>query len=354
MASMPTSMFPKLRLIRKATGLLVAFALCRACCAADAVYLVPAAGAQARPKLTGRIVDYNGRELLIDISGVEKRYPAEQVAEVETELTPTHLAADELFARREYAAAVPKYEQAMRGESRRWVQRRIVAQMIWGLRNMGQYRRAGELFLALARDDPAMLYDACIPLAWVPAQPAPDLEKKSQEWLKSDAAWAVLIGASHLLSTGERSEAVKRLERLSDDKDPRIASLARALVWNATYVSATPAQLAAWSDEIETFPPSVRAGPYFVLGRALAQHKQFEDAALNLLRVQMLYPQDRLLATAASYEAGRSLEGAGTADAAVRIYRELIASDPQSRPATEAQGRLKALEANRTTDKAGG
>ena len=62
--------------------------------------------------------------------------------------------------------------------------------------------------------------------AWLPALPPADLDKKSREWLASDAPVAVLMGASHLISSPERGDVVKRLESLTSAKDPRIAALA--------------------------------------------------------------------------------------------------------------------------------
>ena len=106
--------------------------------------------------------------------------------------------------------------------------------MIWCLRNTDQYRRAGELFLALSRDDPAMLYFTAIPLRWLPAQTLADLEKKSRDWLASDVPVAVLLGASHLLSTGDRNEAVKRLQVLAG---ARIRASRR---WPARWSGAAP------------------------------------------------------------------------------------------------------------------
>jgi tetratricopeptide (TPR) repeat protein len=311
----------------------------------DAVYLAAGGNSQARAKIPGQILDYNGRELVLKTPGGEKRYPTDQVVDVDTEWTPVHLAADELFDRREYAAALSKYEESMRGESRRWVQRRIVAQMIWCLRNVDQYRRAADLFLALAKDDPAMLYFACIPLRWLPGQPTAELDKKSREWLASDLPPATLIGASHLLSTGDRAAIVARLEKLADSKNARVAALARALMWSATFTSATSKQLQQWSRDIEKFPDAVRAGPYFVLGRALLQHQQPEDAALNLLHVPLLYADDRTLAATALCEAGHALEQAKRPDGAARLYRELLGDYPDSRPAADAQQRLKDIDA---------
>ena len=56
--------------------------------AEDTIYVSSSANPQARAKITGRITDFNGRELVVVTGGVEKRYPAAQIAEVETDWTP--------------------------------------------------------------------------------------------------------------------------------------------------------------------------------------------------------------------------------------------------------------------------
>ena len=82
--------------------------LCRSATlrAEDSVYLAVPNNPQARAKVTGRVQDYNGRELVLDVGGNDKRYPAEQIVDVDSDWTPTELAADELFARREYTEAL--------------------------------------------------------------------------------------------------------------------------------------------------------------------------------------------------------------------------------------------------------
>jgi tetratricopeptide (TPR) repeat protein len=333
--------------------LLLAGCLAARSAADDAVYLYSPKNPRARVKIVGRIVDYTGRELVLETGAGEKRYAADQVVDVESQWSPAQQAGDERFAVHDYAAALAKYEEALRGEKRRWVKRRLAAQMIWCLRNLDQYRRAGGLFLALSRDDATLLHFSCIPLQWLPHEASADLEKKSREWLASGDPLAILMGASHLLSTADRSQVVKRLEPLTSNDDARIASLARALVWSATYASASTNQLATWSDELEQFPEAVRAGPYFVLGRAWAQHHEPERAALNLLRVPLVHADDRLLAAAALFAAGQALEQAGEPTDAARAYGELVADYPQSRLAAQAQERLKELEHKRAATEAG-
>ncbi|MBI2826439.1 MAG: hypothetical protein HYX69_17315 [Planctomycetia bacterium] len=310
----------------------------------DVVTLSAPNSPQARSKVTGRVVDHTGRELTIEIGGTQKRFPAEQVIAIDSEWSDAQLAGDELVAKHDDKAALAQYEQALRAEPRRWVQRHILAQMIWCLRNTDQDRRAGELFLVLLRSDPATPYFACIPIRWIPGQPPADLEKKAREWLASDVPAAVLMGAGHLLSTGNRAAIVGRLEKLGGDSDPRVASLAHALVWNATFTSASPQRLQSWGEQVEKFPDALRAGPYFVLGRALAHHKRPVDAAVALLRVPILYPEDRSLAAGALLGAGRALEDADQSADAAQVYGELLADYAQTQPAVEARERLSNLD----------
>jgi len=311
--------------------------------AEDAVYFSSPNNPQGSVKYTGRILDYTGKELAIQTNGKERRFPGELVSRIESDWTEPHRAADDLFDRREYEDALGQYELAMKSERRRWAQRKIVSQMILCLRNLNQTRRAGDLFLTLLRSDPTTPYFAQIPLTWDTGAPAADLEPQARRWLESDSAAAKLLGASALLSTQQRAAVVKELEELSASKDPRIAALARGLIWNATFAGATENNLRAWSNEVETFPPALQAGPYFVLGKALAQQKHPEDAALVFLRAPTLYALDRPLAASALFQAARALEQSEHPAEAAILYAELLAEYPKSSSVSEARDRLKEI-----------
>ena len=93
---------------------------------------------------------------------------------------------------------------------------------------------------------------------------------------------------------------------------PAHRGLAAALVWNATFPSATTKQLAAWEEEIERCPVGGTGRPLFRPGTRLAHQKQFDRAAINLLHVPILYADDRPLAAAALLAAGRRSSNRGT------------------------------------------
>jgi len=131
---------------------------------------------------------------------------------------------------------------------------------------------------------------------------------------------------------------------LAQDQDPRIAGLAKAQTWRQSLAGVSDAQIASWRQTIERLPEELRAGPSYVLGRALAQRGEHETAALTLLRVPILYPRETELAAAALLEAGRALERLEQREEAAGLYREVLGEWPNDSAATEAAARLEALQ----------
>ena len=79
--------------------------------AQDTVTLATGTGGQS--KITGRILDYTGRELRLErASGRQESYPAEQVLKVETSYGREHTEADSLLANGQFAQALALYGQA--------------------------------------------------------------------------------------------------------------------------------------------------------------------------------------------------------------------------------------------------
>jgi len=312
--------------------------------AQDTVY-IGAGPAGGQTKLSGQILDYNGRELrMVVAGGLEKNFPAEKVLRVETQYAQQQIDAHAAFANRRFENALALYRKALDKEPRRWVRRQIVARIVRCYCALGRPGRAGEEFLLLIRDDPHTQYFDCIPIAWMPRQPSVALEQTAREWLARDEPAAVLLGASHLLGGRARLSALARLRRLAAAPDGRIARLALAQSWRAAVATAGEQQIDAWRRLIEQLPEPLAAGPYFVLGTARARRKQWEQAALAFLRVAILYPQQRGLAAQSLLDAGRSLEKLGRTEEALRLYRELMRNYPeQTRPVAEVQSRAESM-----------
>ncbi len=312
--------------------------------AQDTVTLRSKAGGETR--VTGQIIDYTGRELTIELpGGTAQRFPSEQVLRVETHRVPEHVQAEEQFTLGDFAGALTMYRAALDSESRRWVRREILAQAVRCYEALGRPAEAGTMFLLLLEDDPSTQHFDCIPLGWVPGQPDAALEQAARRWMASERPAAVLLGASHLLSTSVRPQAAARLRELHDAADPRVAVLAEAQQWRVEGVRSTPAERARWMRTVEAMPEPLQAGPYFALGQAQAQAGEHEQAALSLLRVAIVYPHQRPLAARAALEAARAIEHLGRPGQAERLYEEVLQEyKDQARVVAEARSRLEKIE----------
>ena len=324
------------------TAAAVALTLCLAADlrAQDTVVIAGSTGGQRT--IAGRVVDYSGSGLQFELpSGREETYPVEQVIEVSPGRTQKHADADASFAQFRFDEASARYRVAMNEEPRRWVRRQIVARMVWCNRALNKTVEAGEAFLLLVREDPKTPYFDSIPLAWMPRQPSPALEGVARRWLDDKEPAAALLGASHLLTGSGRPRALARLRELSTSSDRRIARLAIAQTWRAE-PAPNDARLERWSKAVAEMGQSQSAGPYYVLGRARAGRGQWDRAALALLRVPILHPQQRELAAQALLDAGTCLEKLDRTREAANLYRELIGDYQETRSAAEAKQRLEA------------
>ncbi len=310
----------------------------------EVVYFLTSTGARAR--LSGRIVEYTGKELHLELPGGRlQRIAASQVVKVEAAYSQAYRDAEEEFRRRRYQEALTLYRRAMDQQPRRWMQRNIMARVVWCYRGLKQLAPAGEAFLALVRDDPDTQFFDCIPLAWMPVEADPQTVHAARQWLQRPEPAAVLMGASHLLVGPQRGEAIERLRQLVASPEHRIAQLSNAQLWRTAVATAGGQQLDNWAEAIELMSENLRAGPLFVLGTAQLQNKHWEDAALSFLRVAIVYPQDRSLAAQALLGSARALQEAKHTAEAIRLYRELLREYPEeTRTAAEAKVRLEQLQ----------
>ncbi len=316
--------------------------------------MVTDAGIETR--VNGRVVEYFGGELLLMLPGGRQRsIPAAQVLGIETQYTASYTAAEEAFAERRFEQALTLYRRALEEEPRRWVRRQTLARMVWCYRALDRWAEAGETFLLLLQSDPQTPQFDCIPLSWVAGPPSPALEQTARTWLAGPEPAKVLLGASHLLPTAARGQALAELARLATGEDRRIALLAAAQKWRAQVPTASAEQFAAWGRMVEQIPKNLRAGPCFVLGSAWLNQRDYERAALWLLRAPILDPRHRTLAARGLVDAGRALEQLGKAHEAGRLYAEVVRDYPeQSRAVAEARARALALQDEARPQRSGG
>jgi tetratricopeptide (TPR) repeat protein len=329
-------------------AVLTSFILSSTSQAQDVITLAPRTDHPGRITLTGKVLDYTGALLTYENTlGAKQSVPGKQVLEIRSTWSAEQEAGNEAWRRRDYEAAAKKFQAAYTAETRRWVRRMIVARLIAAEREQNRWEAAAEQFLVLLREDPATPYFAAAPLAWTSIDVTPTLQTKGQRWLDDrTSAAAALLGASYLLSTPARADAVRRLRELTLDGDPRIALSAEAQLWRADAVTADASKIAGWERTIEKIPEPLRAGPYLTVGRTWSLRKEPERAALALLRVPILYGDaEPRLAAEALWTAGQALERLTQPEQAARLYRELLRDFPQAVVAGPAQERLKELAA---------
>ena len=311
----------------------------------DTVHVSSSAGSSGYAAFKGRVAEYSGRGLILDTPDGDRRtFPSERILRIETYHTQARKDADGLYDKGQFAPAGTLYERALKEEKRAWMRRQIMAQLVWCHRATGQLQLAGEAFRSVVWEDPNSPYLSCIPLTWIASQPSGPLERAAQGWLNHDGEPAmVLLGASHLLSTGARAVALDRLKRLATTAQPPINQLALAQTWRASVVTADPRQLAAWEETTRLIPEPLRAGPYYVLGQGWVRQQEWEQAALALMRVPVLYRRHHVLAARSLLDAGHSLEKLDRRRQAARLYDEVAVEFPQTRSAAEAQAKREGL-----------
>ena len=315
-------------------------------CTADVVVITTGNDATRQLRRTGTVVDFTGRNLLLQTaSGNTVTIAADRVINVKSNLVPEHLAADEQFSEYHFRAAAQQYQQAQNSEQRVWLRRQIVARRVWCLRYLEKFDRAGEMFLVLIASDPSTQYFDAIPLNWTGSQPDPLVNRLSHQWIQaSDNAVARLLGASWLLPTDNRAEAVAVLGELQDHQDTRIANLAATQLWRIAMVSVHEKKIISWQQTVTQMPYSLRAGPYYLVGQAFERNNRHRDAALTLMRVPIHYQHERKLAGECLLAAAISLEKINASAEAINLYREILRDYEESSAAKIAEPRLRQLE----------
>lgn len=270
----------------------------------------------------GTIRSWKGDSLVLETSGSVRTIDSGDVVQVRTVWPPEWEAASQLLAGRRFTESVEPLRGALASEARPWAQAIIREQLVRSLELTGQIDGAAAEFLAILADDPATRHFSCIPLAWHSAAEQTGIGVQAGQWIRSSQPAVRLLGASWLLGTAERGSALRELEKLSRDIEPRIAHLASAQLWRGEWVTADPATLQRWEAQIERMPVALRAGPLLMLASGQKQAGQNEQALLSLMQIPILHPRQLLLSRVALEQAAGLLESTGQAGDARRLREE--------------------------------
>lgn len=276
---------------------------------------------------TGTVEDYTGRELVITTAaGKRETITGEKVLKVETSSTKEEQSGDALKREGKLDEATQAYRQAKQAEPRAWVVRRIMARLVGCYDLQGDVDSAGDEFLDMLARDPDSPDFAAIPLAWRTSERTK--ANQSSTWLAASEPAAKLLGASWLLLGDQQAQAVKTLQSLSKDRDPRIANLAQAQLWRAALSRASSDDVRSWREEIERMPARLRSGPLLVVGDGLMRTGQTEDALLAWLAVPLVHSERETLCGQGFLAAAQAMEQPVRPGDANRLYRELADKYP--------------------------
>ncbi len=291
----------------------------------------------------GTIAKYHSTGLELAVTGGRTiTIPINKIKSIRTTWTGEHLEGDRLFAQRDFTKAIAQYGRARKIETRQWVRRKLMAYRVYCYQILGKHDLAALEFLAMVESDPHTEYLAAMPLAWHSEQPTLDLLRLAGPWNAGKDPVRALIGASWLLSTTtKRAEALQTLRLLETCDHREVAVLATAQTWRVRVPSATPAEIAKWRTIAERLPEPLRAGPYFLIGKALAQNNNPVASAATLMRVPVHYPRQRALVAESLFLAAGQLLKAEEMEEAARIDGELIRDFPNSPLSTTAKQRLQ-------------
>ena len=307
-------------------------------------------GADGKTPVTryGQIVDYSGTELTLQTSPARRdAIPSRRVIEIKTTWLADHLLGRQQRSSGKLEAAVEAFQAAKNREQRPWACRQIQAELTGCYGESSRFDLAGEEFLSIMKADPATPHMAVMPVAWRPFPPDAALESRAATWLASGTPAARILGASWLLSTSRRGEAIVALEQLAVVRGPqydeRLAQLAQVQLWRTKLATVKAEEVARWQKAVENMPAEVAACGWYVLGEALARHKQREEAALAFLRVPLVHNQQRAMAADSLVAAAEQLTSLERGEQAAGLYREVLADYAACPAAREARARLEAL-----------
>lgn len=317
--------------------------------AQDVVLVSPGKSGGQPLRKTGVITDYTGIELrLSSAAGREETIPTQRVVEIQTTWTPAHQSADALRLEGKLEEAAGAYKQAKRDEPRAWARRKIMSELVSCYAEMGKWDIAGDEWLAIVSSDSTTQFYDVMPLAWRAFPPDAALETRATAWMKGrQYSPATILGASWLLASGKRSEALVVLEGLASSTqkngDARIAALAQIQTWRTKIVGVKLEEVQRWQSTVRQMPAEIQASGWYVVGEGFARLDQPEPAALAYLRVPLVHGSQRMMAADALVAAGKQLEKLARPQQAADLYREVSAVYSLAPAADEARSRLANL-----------
>jgi tetratricopeptide (TPR) repeat protein len=311
--------------------------------------LVRTSSGTSKVAIRGLILDYTGERLTIRTQqgSAVGEYTPDQLIEVQTDYIPPHISGIEALAAGHPADARTHFQAALKAETRTWVRREILSQIVKTWLYEGDYIAAAEAFSPIYVSDKTTFHLAHLPLVWSAELVSESARSTAINWLGDQDLVKNLVAASMLLDD-ERFTMKARLAFAEQARGGPIPLryLAQAQQWRYRLASPdlTPTEVARWERTIDDWPESIRGPAQYLLGLGFARFDQPTRAATAWLWVPLVFPDDRHLAALASLEAAEALTSAGDNQLALEIYQETITRFPGTLFSDKAQIRLLQLQ----------
>ncbi|QEG24602.1 tetratricopeptide repeat protein [Mariniblastus fucicola] len=303
-------------------ALLLACASCPNGFAQDVVYLKKT-NAPGESKRKGEIVNWVGDTISIKGKSGVKDFDTDQLIRFETAWHGGYEDGKRLLEEYRYDAAVDQFASALESEPRAWMQNIVDAKLVECFLAKDDFGNAARHFLRVIDDDPQSRFRHLAPLVWTSSKPNRQQLQKAEVWLESREPMIAMLGASWMLADQSNKKAKQKMERLTRDFDPVVASLAKAQVWRLDSVAPDAKRLELRIELVRSMPKEVRCGAWYLIAEAQSKSKQEDEAIVNFMRIPINDPQQGGLAAAALYQTAWLLKNTNREQQSQSLRNEL-------------------------------
>lgn len=294
----------------------------------------------------GTILRWMGDTLTIDVGGRERQLRNKNIVRIETSWSAAYQQAEASFEAREFRKALESYQAALQSEQRDWARVIILSRMVQCCSVLENHAIAGTCFAQMVRLDPSTRFIHLIPLSWLRSFSDASIKEKAVGWMRSNDAATLLMGASWLLGSDARDQAVSTLEELTQGVDANVAHLAKLQLWRAKVVTAKQPELRRLQLQIDNMPKQIQAPAMFILADIQSRLEMRDEALLTTMRIPILHSDNLKLSAAALQNAAEMMRDTGQIKEAARLYRELERDFGDTRFSREASAQLQQLQNN--------
>jgi len=286
-------------------------------------------GATRTRTVSGTIEDISGQTIVLRRPGnTIETVKLRDVVTLRFQKSPDYDQGLRKIRDRDWKSALPLLQAAAASEPRKWVVREIHASTAVTQRALGQFEACLTTIENILTDDPETRHVVELPLVWDERLSPQQRIAMTAEDLNSRSPARQLCAASALLHDREHQlAALATLQGLKQARRGVFQQLAEAQLWRIRLLHSEnlrESEIRDWSQQTKYFDRRTRSGPEFVIGRALLQIHDYDNAATSLLWMPLLEPLDPPTTAASLADAIAALEMSGRSAEADQLRRELL------------------------------